>query len=228
MVADSRTEGEAASAVIQRLVAATPGKSVAALAAILGVSHQAIYNSKNKKKVPKSWIIDVAERTGASADWLLRGGERAGTAGPPGEQAPACEVVLVPKIKPHLGAVDKDLASSAEKGRRFAFRADYLARKGRPDDMVLMDMAGDSMAPEIRSGDMLLIDRGQNQIVPGGVFAVAIDEDVAIKHVERTPGKIVLWSRNKDFPAIEVDLRGGLSGSIRIIGRVLWWCREAK
>jgi phage repressor protein C with HTH and peptisase S24 domain len=75
---------------------------------------------------------------------------------------------------------------------------------------------------------MLLIDRAQNRIVPGGIFAVAIGEDVVIKYVDRTPGKIVLWSRNRDFPAIEVDLRAGLAESVRIIGRVLWWCRETK
>lgn len=73
MVAKSRTEDATSAALVDRLVSATSGKNVLALAELLGVSSQAIYNAKNKGKIPKSWIIDVAEGTGASADWLLHG-----------------------------------------------------------------------------------------------------------------------------------------------------------
>lgn len=78
MVARSCTEDATAPALIDRLVAATSGKSVASLAELLGVSTQAIYNAKNKCKIPKSWIVDVAEQTGVSADWLLRDEDSAG------------------------------------------------------------------------------------------------------------------------------------------------------
>lgn len=78
MVASTNAEVETSTALVERLVKATPGGSVASLADLLGVSTQAIYNAKNKGKIPKSWIIDVAEKTGASADWLLFG--RGGTA----------------------------------------------------------------------------------------------------------------------------------------------------
>ena len=49
-----------------------------------------------------------------------------------------------------------------------------------------------------------------------------------IKQIETLPGhRMLLRSLNERYEPIEVDLRGDMAESVRIIGKVIWWCREA-
>ena len=110
----------------------------------------------------------------------------------------------------------------------FAFRSDWLCRKGNPDKMVLMKVYGDSMEPEICHGDMALIDQSKQQIYPHTIYAVGVNEEIYIKQIETLPGhRMLLRSLNERYEPIEVDLRGDMAESVRIIGKVIWWCREA-
>ncbi len=63
----------------------------------------------------------------------------------------------------------------------FAFRSEWLCRKGNPDRMVLMKVYGDSMEPEIRHGDMALIDQSKQQIYPHTIYAVGVNEEIYIR-----------------------------------------------
>ncbi len=38
--------------------------------------------------------------------------------------------------------------------------------------------------------------------------------------------KLVLKSKNNEYDPIEVDMNGEISSAVRIIGRVVWSCRE--
>jgi Bacteriophage CI repressor helix-turn-helix domain. len=79
--------------VIDRLIQATEGKSISALAGLLGVSHQAVYNAKNKGKIPKAWFVEIWEATGISVDWLLTGsGPTHQTSGEVAEESEASRV----------------------------------------------------------------------------------------------------------------------------------------
>jgi phage repressor protein C with HTH and peptisase S24 domain len=92
--------------------------------------------------------------------------------------------------------------------------------------MVLMRVMGDSMEPEIKNNDTVLIDQSQTLPGPGQVFAVGIEDMVYLKMVDSLPGKIILKSFNPAFPPIEVDARGDLATGVRIIGHVVWVGRE--
>ncbi|WP_300158780.1 S24 family peptidase, partial [Solidesulfovibrio sp.] len=108
----------------------------------------------------------------------------------------------------------------------YAFKTDFLLRKGRAKKMVLMDVAGDSMEPVLMDSDTVLIDESQDQIISGGLFAVGIEHEVFVKYLDRIPGKLILRSKNPTYSPIEVDMNGDLASSVRIIGRVVWSCRE--
>lgn len=100
--------------------------------------------------------------------------------------------------------------------------------EGQPDKMVLMKVYGDSMEPEICHGDMALIDQSKQQIYPHTIYAVGVNEEIYIKQIETLPGhRMLLRSLNERYEPIEVDLRGDMAESVRIIGKVIWWCREA-
>ena len=76
--------------------------------------------------------------------------------------------------------------------------------------------------------DMALIDQSKQQIYPHTIYAVGVNEEIYIKQIETLPGhRMLLRSLNERYEPIEVDLRGDMAESVRIIGKVIWWCREA-
>lgn len=89
-----------------------------------------------------------------------------------------------------------------------------------------MDIHGDSMEPVLEDQDTVLIDESQNEILSGCMFAVGVDNEVFVKYVDREPGMLILRSRNERYKPIEVPMTGDLADGIRIIGRVVWSCRE--
>lgn len=137
-------------------------------------------------------------------------------------------VVLVAKVKARLCAGDGRLEVSNESPAGHAFRADWLCRKGSPAQMALMDMVGDSMAPDIRDGDLVLIDQGKTDVIPGAIYAVGVDDAVCIRRLDVLPGRLVLSSANPAYAPIEVRRESREMASIRVIGRVLWWCHETR
>ena len=142
------------------------------------------------------------------------------------EAAPSMGYTLVPKVRARLAAGTGSLETDGEVIGLYAFKTDFLKRKGAPKKMVLMDVAGDSMEPVLMDSDTVLIDEGQNEIISGGLFAVSVESEVFVKYLDRIPGKLILRSRNDRYEPIEVDMNGQISDSVRIIGRVVWSCRE--
>lgn len=138
------------------------------------------------------------------------------------------DIIMVPMVEARLSAGTGSFETGDGQERFYAFRLDFLRRKGIPAQMALMRVSGDSMEPEIKDGDVVLIDQNQKTPTPGKLFAVGVEDMVYIKEVNAEPGKLVLSSYNKAYPALEVDARGDLATDIRIIGRAVWVGRELK
>lgn len=137
-------------------------------------------------------------------------------------------LIMVPKVAARLSAGGGSFETGAEIKGHYAFLRDWLESKGNPDDMVLMEVSGDSMEPELRDGDTVLVNQGQKDVLSGKAYAVGIEDVVVVKQVERRPGALVLRSTNPAYDPIEIDMRGDLAETVRIIGRVIWWCHEAR
>lgn len=142
------------------------------------------------------------------------------------EAAPRMGYSLIPKVLARLCAGTGSLEPEGKVSGYYAFRTDFLRSKGRPSKMVLMDVTGDSMDPVLMDSDTVLIDEGQREIIAGGMFAIGIENEVYVKYLHRVPGKLILKSKNPEYEPIEVEMDGDLAGTVRIIGRVVWSCRE--
>ena len=92
--------------------------------------------------------------------------------------------------------------------------------------MVLLDVVGNSMEPELKEGDTVLIDESQKSILAGAIYAVGIEDTVMVKRVEKHPNKLVLLSENKHHNPIY--LQNEEMNKVRIIGKVIWMGRELK
>ncbi len=106
-----------------------------------------------------------------------------------------------------------------------AFRKNWIKRKGgKPEDMSLIRVAGDSMEPTLLSGDLVLVDHSRNVITSqGGIYAISIDHEIMIKRVQvlHDQGKLRIISDNKQYPPQEVE-----AGKVAINGKVIWFARE--
>lgn len=137
-----------------------------------------------------------------------------------------CELMMVPLVEAKLSAGSGSFETSGDSDRRYAFRMDFLRRKGNASAMVLMRVAGDSMEPKIEHNDVVLIDTSKTELRLGCMYAVAVQDLVYLKMVNAEPGKLILTSANPAYAPLEIDARGDLHNGIRIIGKAVWVGRE--
>jgi phage repressor protein C with HTH and peptisase S24 domain len=197
--------------------------SLSELAAILKVNRSSITQARKKDSVPANWLLALFRTHGLNPDWLEGGdGPQRLKSGDEMESA----FFPVPKVKARLCAG----AGSFETGERiddfYSFQTTWLQSKGVKDRMVLMDVFGNSMSPEIKDGDTVLIDQSQTDIYAGTVYAVGVEDTILVKRIERHPRKLVLLSDNRDYAPI--FLADDEMDRVRIIGKVIWICRELR
>lgn len=185
------------------------------LAGLLGIEPAAISLAKSRG-VPRVWVLTLAERFGLNVQWLTTGDGHmyAGTAG----------IFQVPRVAARACAGGGSLDCADAVLDELPFDRSWLVRLGNPARMVAMDVVGDSMSPEIESGDTLLIDQSQNAIVSNRIFVFGIGEALQVKRAQVHPGLIVLFSTNPRYAP--VTLQGDEIETLRVIGRVLWSSRS--
>ena len=193
------------------------------LATVLNVNRSSITQARKKDSVPANWLLELFRRHGLNPDWL-EGGDDPQWLKPDSRVDSAFHPV--PKVTARLCAG----AGSFEVGEHiegyYSFQTSWLQNKGAKDRMVLMDVFGNSMSPEIKDGDTVLIDQSQTAIYAGTVYAVGVEDTIMVKRIEKHPRKLVLLSDNKEYAPIflspeEMD-------RVRIIGKVLWICRDLR
>lgn len=136
----------------------------------------------------------------------------------------ADEPVMVPKAAAKLCAGGGSFEVDAAPVSSYPFPRWWLAKKGSPSDMVFMEVVGDSMEPSIFDGDTVLVDQSRTRLDNHSIFAVGVEDAIYLKRIESRPGGIVLLSENKDYAPIE--LCGDELDGVRIIGVVVWMCRD--
>ncbi len=192
------------------------------LATSIGVSLTTIQQYEHGQMPKGEFAVRLGQALNCSLDWLLAG--KASTQGI--EDGSANNLVLVPMVEARLSAGGGSFETGMEHVRHYAFRFDFLRRKGTPSSMVLLRVAGDSMQPSILHNDVVLIDQSQTTPKPGHMYAVSVEDMVYLKTVNAMPGKIILSSINPLYGPIEVDSCEHTQDLVRIIGRAVWMGRE--
>jgi phage repressor protein C with HTH and peptisase S24 domain len=193
------------------------------LASVLGIDNSAVSQAKRRNSVPINWIRKISEQFELNPEWLESG---VGKKDLNGGKAGGTEFDIVPKVKARLSAGGGSFEVEPDIEGYYSFQRQWLLQKGNPRKMVLMDVSGNSMEPEIRDGDTALIDLSRTEILAGAIYAIGVDDTVMVKRVEKLPDKLVLISDNKRYDP--VYLQGNEIISVRILGKVIWICRELK
>ena len=89
-----------------------------------------------------------------------------------------------------------------------------------PKDLTVMNVDGDSMEPTFSDGDLVLVDKSQNQ-AKSGIFVIRIEDTLVVKRVHRLPDyKIEVISDNSIYKPYILDLKNDHENEI--VGKVLW------
>lgn len=208
---------------LQRVFQATGITSQTELASVLKINRSAITQARKKNSIPDKWILQLYKTFGLNPDWVETGSGRTFI-----KKSASDDSIFknIPKVKARLSAGGGSFEVGSEVEGYYAFRKDWLTTKGNRNKMVLMDIFGNSMEPEMKDGDTILIDESQKDILAGAIYAVGIDDTIMVKRVEKHPNKLVLLSDNKDYSPIY--LQGNEINSVRIIGKVIWISRELR
>lgn len=96
--------------------------------------------------------------------------------------------------------------------------------RGHPGDFLLINVRGDSMEPDFRHGDQILVDKRDTSPAQPGPFALWDGDwgEYVVKNVERSrAGEVRVFSTN---PKYQTELTA--SETTKIIGRPVWFGRR--
>ena len=97
----------------------------------------------------------------------------------------------------------------------------------RPQDLYLIRVAGDSMEPTLRSGDVILVDRRATRPDREGVYILRMNDMLLVKRLQALPGGVVrVISDNAAFAPFDIKAAEFGGAELAIIGRVVWTGRR--
>lgn len=219
-----------------RIITIRGAQSRKAFAERIGIVENTLRNYETEQSLPNSATISkICSEFLISLEWFINGRGPMlvsdATDGPDGfVKAHECgndaDLIMIPRVAARLCAGTGSLETADNVVGMYAFRADWILKKGNTKRMVLMDVTGDSMAPDIKHGDIVLIDQSKTDIYGHGYYAVGVEDSIFIKELDMQPGSMILRSLNPRYEDIRVSLADDHTTSVRIIGRVLWVGRE--
>jgi phage repressor protein C with HTH and peptisase S24 domain len=111
-----------------------------------------------------------------------------------------------------------------------AFKHDWIRQTLHvaPDDLRLIYVEGDSMEPDLRAGDIILLDHTDQTARREGIYVIRMDGSLLVKQLQRLPGGVVkVISRNPAYEPFTVAAAQLEEHSeFAVIGRVVWACRR--
>jgi hypothetical protein len=143
--------------------------------------------------------------------------------GAPGAAPARGALVPVPRLDIGAAAGAGAFAGEERAAAHIAFEGAWLRRlaRGAPDQLSIIRVAGDSMAPTLADGDDILVDRGDGaERLRDGIYVLRIEEALVVKRCAVNPATRALSVRsdNPAYPAWgDVD-----PTRIEIVGRVIW------
>lgn len=190
---------------------------------LLKVSSATVSTWRKRGKIPYELIVTLCDSSGANIRWLLNGEGNKYLEDEINEYSIVeSEYVRIPKVKAKVSAghgrfVDLESDQIID---WMMFKKSYITNylNADPKKCILVKAEGDSMEPDIKSGDLLLVNTGDRK-PKDGLFVIYINETLMVKHFEMLlNGKIRISSYNEAYSPLDID--PGEIGDLRIIGRV--------
>lgn len=203
------------------------------LARLMSVTPQAVQKWEAGETVPRGQRIQkLATALGVSVAYLVSGDDSGD------DESKGIRLVSDAQVLPFSGktVVVPRLNISASMGHglaqpdgyleiieRMTVNADWVRQclsVTNPNNLAIVTGRGDSMESTFKDGDLLLVDRGVNEISADAVYVMAIEGDLYVKRVQRQPGgKLLLISDNQRYQPM--DIRPAELSSFHVLARVI-------
>lgn len=235
--------------VLSRVKRVIKSKTDVDVAEALGVSKSNVPTWRKRGTVPYKELVMWAEDRHVSLNWLFYGippmgldeamdvaaeYEESLSYQPKAVQmqfahevqagyAKLADFELVPRHNATVSGGSGSSITSEQIVDYFAFNKAWLRHRGlQRDNLVLVEVVGDSMSPVLVSGDTVLVDMSQTDLKTGEAYVLRIGDELVVKYAQRLPGNKLRVSSENDrmYPAFEIDL-AMLDGEISVIGRVV-------
>lgn len=164
----------------KRVAKATEITTQRQLADILGVGPAAITLAKTRG-VPKSWSYKIASVFGLNPAWIETGSG-------PVYQTGRENTFFVPRVSARVCAGSGSLEVQENIIDEVPFSSNWVSRIGSPASMVVMEVVGDSMSPELEEGDAILVDQTQTRLSSQNLYVIGLEDSLQVKRVQASPG----------------------------------------
>jgi phage repressor protein C with HTH and peptisase S24 domain/DNA-binding XRE family transcriptional regulator len=206
------------------------GLSQEQMAEAAGIPIETYKKYERNKRMPGGDALGALARMGLSVAELLLG-DRADS---PGQAAtaeqPRAGYVYLPLYDVRAKAGAGAVVEAEQQVDALAFKEDWIRRELRaaPADLRLIYVEGDSMEPDLRAGDIVLIDHTDTTARREGIYVLRMEGALLVKQLQRLPGGIVkVLSRNAAYEPFTVPLTSlEESNEFAVVGRVVWACRR--
>ena len=96
-------------------------------------------------------------------------------------------------------------------------------------DTDIIFASGDSMLPEIKDGDALMVDKSKKDIIDGQIYIIRSNGQLLCKRLQKIPPqKIKIVSDNPKYDPYYIDFSNVIDFDFDVVGRVLWYSRIAR
>jgi phage repressor protein C with HTH and peptisase S24 domain len=212
------------------------------LAKATGVSPSAFRKwLKGVAEPSRDRLVALAEAAGVNVSWLAQGEGAepdalmlAARAHSPQSTDPAgkpniahhlpniAQYLMLPR-RPDVAAAGSGHPVANEPTEFIGFRRDWLRSAFGLDaaDLILEIVMGDSMEPDIRDGDVLLVDTTDRTFRNFGIYVIEARAERLVKRVQRKfDGSLILISDNKMYQPESIPAE--MAKEVHVVGRVLW------
>jgi len=133
------------------------------------------------------------------------------------------EFVLIKRVAIKASAGNGNMVFEERLGSSLAFRRKWLENKHlKPENLSILEVAGDSMEHRILDGDLVLINHQYGDFRSGCIYVVRIEDDLLCKYVQKIPdGTIQCFSENTKYPMITIK-----DDNSAIVGRVEYYSHD--
>lgn len=135
---------------------------------------------------------------------------------------------FITRLRVEASAGHGAVAGNEEEARAISFDRIWLKELGlSPENLSIIDVKGESMAPTLGNGDTIMVDRSDGAVrLRDGIYVLRLDEALMVKRVALSPrrgqGGLTISSDNPHYPSWpDVD-----PALVDIVGRVVWSCRR--
>lgn len=141
---------------------------------------------------------------------------------------PPAPVALIKRLQLGASAGPGAVAGGEDETGQFGFDPRWLRKiGGKPANLTIIQVTGDSMEPTLNDGDDIMVDRGDaGDRLRDGIYVIRKDENLMVKRLStgRRGGAFSVVSDNPAYDAKHAVSADGVD----VVGRVVWTGRRIK